>query len=41
MNLGVGNVEVPFNIVFVILAAVLPIFCWIPWFTPGLKKRDK
>lgn len=23
--------------VFVILAAILPVLCWIPWVTPGLR----
>ena len=27
-------------IVFVILAAILPILCWLPWLIPGLKHKD-
>ncbi len=27
-------------ILFVILAALLPIFCWLPWLIPALKERQ-
>jgi hypothetical protein len=26
-------------VVFVILAGILPVLCWVPWLIPGLKRR--